>query len=136
MKGDKIKYWSGYKYQTAEAYSCQTELRPPHDIQHPFFSISIFGVVTAEYGYAWDGASGPTIDTKSSMRASLIHDILYQAMGLGLLDRSFREQADRELRKICIEDGMWHWRAEAWYLAVRKFGENYGKEPEKVTVAP
>ena len=33
-----------------------------------------------EKDYAWDGPSGPTIDTSNSMRASLVHDVLYQAM--------------------------------------------------------
>ena len=35
-------------------------------------------------GYAWDGASGPTIDTKNTQTASLVHDGLWQLIAAGL----------------------------------------------------
>ena len=47
--------------------------------------------VIVRRGYAWDGASGPTIDTKDSMKATLIHDVLYQVMREGGLKLDARK---------------------------------------------
>lgn len=65
-------------------------------------------------GYAWDGPSGPTIDTKSFMRGSLIHDALYQLLRHGVLPENHRKMADDELWRICRADGMNRFRA--WYV--------------------
>lgn len=72
--------------------------------------------------YAWDGASGPTWDDKTNMRASLVHDALYQLMRENLLDRKFRKYADQLFRDMCIQDGMGKFRAWYYYQAVRIFG--------------
>lgn len=76
-------------------------------------------------GYAWDGPSGPTIDTEDSMRGSAGHDALYQLIGLGAVPESMRLYADLDLRRWCIEDGMPEVRADIWYRAVRVFGGNH-----------
>ena len=44
--------------------------------------------------YAWDGASGPTFDTKDTMTPSLIHDAFYQLMREGVLDVKHKQQVD------------------------------------------
>lgn len=75
--------------------------------------------LTVQAGYCWDGASGPAIDTANFMRGSLFHDVLYQAMREGQLDRKYRKKADQILRKICLEDGMSRIRAWWVYSAVR-----------------
>ena len=78
--------------------------------------------VIVRKGYSWDGASGPTIDTRNSMRATLIHDVLYQAMREGGLSLMARKWADKEFLRILENDGM-HWlRRWYWYLGVRWFG--------------
>lgn len=132
---EKILYYDGYKYQLAMAHTCKTDVFPPADILQPFYSIQSNGLVTARAGYAWDGPSGPTFDTKSFMRGSLIHDILYQAMASHLLSMNFREQADMELKRICLEDGMCSLRAWYVYRSVRRFGGMWNKE-DKVLIAP
>jgi hypothetical protein len=71
---------------------------------------------------AWDGPSGPTIDTKGFMRGSLVHDGLYQLMRDGLLDHEeYRKDADLLLKAICLEDGMSRFRAWYVYHGVRLF---------------
>lgn len=135
MRGDVIKYWDGYDAQLAEAYTCQTGVFPPEDIDRPFYSITKTGLVTAKFGYAWDFATG-AIDTDDIKRASLIHDILYQAIGEGYLPRVFREDADKELRKICREDGMSLIRSWYVYRAVRTFGCLFGDTPPEIHTAP
>jgi len=82
-----IRYRAGYKYQLAETYAVQIGVTPLATIEHPFFRLTVLGWLTIQAGYAWDGASGPAIDTKSFMRGSLVHDVCYQALSLGLLSR-------------------------------------------------
>ena len=75
-------------------------------------------------GYKWDGASGPTIDTDSFMRGSLVHDVLYQAIREGHLTLKDRKVADKILYRLCREDGMNRIRAWYTYRAVRMFGKS------------
>ena len=69
-----------------------------------FIGLSPEGILTIKRGYAWDGPSGPTIDTKCVMRGSLIHDALYQLIREGLLPQSCKEVADIALKRAIIED--------------------------------
>lgn len=132
-----IKYWSGYKYQLAEDFQIQTNIRPPAVISHLYFNMTTDGLLTVKAGYAWDGASGPTFDTKSSMRGALVHDVLWQMLRLDLLPESDRPATNAELRRICVLDEMLSWRAAAWEWAVGKFGKNWtGKGEEPVLIAP
>jgi hypothetical protein len=122
MKVSKIKYLDGYKYQLAEGYAVQTAIIPKEHIATDFIVLGTNGVLIVNEGYAWDGPSGPTIDTKNFMRGSLVHDALYQLMREGKLSQKWRDDADNELRRICREDGMTWLRAWWVYRAVRDFG--------------
>ena len=73
-------------------------------------------------GYAWDGASGPAIDTKNFMIPSIVHDALYQLIKYELLDISERKKADQILKELCLRCGMSKFRATYVYLSVRMFG--------------
>ena len=121
-----------YKYQLVNDYSIQIPLRPDIDIEIKFVCLNSDGLLTVKKGYAWDGPSGPTIDTKSFMRGSLIHDALYQLMRTEHLNyRLQRKAADDLLRKICLEDGMFSFRAWYVYKSVRIFAEKNAKpQPE------
>ena len=79
------------------------------------------GTLKLKEGYAWDGASGPGLDTKNIMRASLVHDALCQLIWLGELPESRQIDADKELRRICLEDKMSKIRAWWVYRAVRAY---------------
>lgn len=116
-----IKYREGYKYQLAENYFINTNIRPEQDLETEYLRLAKTGLLLIKNGYAWDGASGPTIDTKSCMRGSLVHDALYQLMRLGLIDSCNRDYADELMRKICIEDGMWKIRANIWWKFLDRF---------------
>ena len=132
MKGDKIKYRKGYKYQLAETYSVYVGIVLPLRIETDWLILED-GWLTIKAGYAWNGASGPTFDTKDSIRGSAVHDALYQLMRLGLLDISWRSKADDLLHDICVEDDMIHMRAELWEEAVSHFAASSaeaGAEPE------
>ena len=117
-----IFYKSGFKYQLTSDCVVEVGIWPERLIATGYLSITPDGVLTILRGYAWDGPSGPTIDTKSFMRGSLVHDALYQLIRTGLLPESERHVADKVLGRLCREDGMW--RARAWwvYKAVRLAG--------------
>lgn len=109
-----------YKYQLTKDYVHQTNFIAVVNITTEYLCLDDKGRLLIKKGYCWDGPSGPTIDTKSAMRGSLVHDALYQLMRMGLLLLSNRKGADKELYQTCLEDNMWKWRAWLWYRAVKK----------------
>lgn len=137
MNQIEYKRADSFKYQLVKGYQVQTGItgaaaRIPH-----FIELDQDGALRIFAGYAWDGASGPTIDTKNSMRASLIHDALYQLMREGKLGQEWRDEADKLLHDICVKDGMWSVRAKAWLLAVWKFAAYAAKRrAEQTFLAP
>lgn len=74
-------------------------------------------------GYAWDGASGPTIDTKDTQTASLVHDALWQLIASGHLPESFRNATNNEFYYILRSRKVPQWRAKLWKAAVEKAGK-------------
>jgi hypothetical protein len=119
---DCIRYAEGYKYQLRETYSVKVGIYPKVAVSTHWLALDCAGNLTIAEGYAWDGASGPTWDSKCSMRASLVHDALYQLMRLGLLSaEKYRPVADALFQRICVQDKMWRIRAAAWHWAVRNF---------------
>ena len=119
-----IKYRAEYKYQLANAYKQTISIRPKLNIETEFISLDSGGNLLVKSGYAWDGPSGPVIDTEENMRASLVHDALYQLMrNEELTTRTHRKAADLLFKNMCKEDGVSNFRASAYYKALRKFGK-------------
>jgi len=103
-------------------YHIKLDVVPYKPINLAFVTMDMEGNLAALLGYAWNGASGPTWDTLNSMIGSLIHDIGYQLIRLGLIDPKYKEYFDQILHDLCTEDGMYSWRADYWRWAVLKFG--------------
>ena len=123
MMANCIAYKAGYEYQLKHEYCIDIEVRPEQLIDIPYLTLTPEGKLTVKVGYAWDGPSGPTIDTLNFMRGSLVHDALYQLMRERQLDHEkYRELADRLLQKMCREDGMSAIRAWIVYHGVRLGG--------------
>jgi hypothetical protein len=132
-----ILYKSGYKYQLAADYAADIEVYPPGDLDMDWVTLSTSGALRIKAGYAWDGPSGPTIDTKNFMRGSLVHDALYQLMREGYLDAAiYREPADRTLYRLCREDGMLAPRAWFVYYAVRWGAAQAARKENPIRRAP
>ena len=111
----------GYKYDVQQVYRHSVPKLKRINFHSMYLSLQD-GVLTISVGYAWDGPSGPTFDTKDFMRGSLVHDALYQLMREGAISRAlYRKYADQLLREICLEDGMSKFRAWYVYKAVRMF---------------
>jgi hypothetical protein len=125
-----------YKYQLMEEYHYSTGFSLEQDVRTSgdYVVLTADGTLTIKKGYAWDGPSGPTVDTKNFMRGSLVHDALYQLLREDLVGngdgvrKQFREDADRLLRRMVRKDGM-SWPRWVWvYRGLRLFG---GKAAEK-----
>lgn len=139
IKYRKLKH---YKYQLMEKHVHETKMGLPKAIalEGGWVRMTSTGRLTLKEGYAWDGPSGPTIDTKNFMRASLVHDALYQLMREGQLPGRLRKWADEMLRDLCLEDGMSKVRADYVYAAVRAFAggavRRRKKRRTKILTAP
>jgi len=134
-----IRYKAGYKYQLQETYRVSTPIKPTLPIATEYISLSLAGDLVIQRGYAWDGPSGPTVDTKNFMRGSLVHDALYQLMREGhLVPELHRKPADELLRQMCREDGMCAIRAWWVYWGVRLGGGDSadGHHGKPVLTAP
>jgi hypothetical protein len=116
----------GYKYVVEAAYECELPELAGVRIVERWFSL-LDGHLRIAAGYAWDGASGPTLDTASTMAASLVHDVLYQCIRAGLLGSEHRATADmilyRLMRSASTGNRAWiETRAAYYFIAVRLFG--------------
>jgi hypothetical protein len=140
----EIRYKSGYKYQLVERVRIQLPFAPADWARIPgpegqaMATLSPSGLLVIEPLYAWDGPSGPAIDTPDYMGASLIHDVLYQMIRLGVLPPWWREKADEIMRRLCIGAGMWPIRAWWCYIGVNR-GAGFAAAPEaepQVRTAP
>lgn len=132
-----IEYHAGYKYQLHKTYAVPTGIMPPMPIVTDFLCLDTDGRLTISAGYAWDGPSGPTIDTQNFMRGSLVHDAIYQLLRDGLISPHRKTTADKLLRTMCREDGMSAIRAWWVYLAVDKFGNGSCKRQlQPILTAP
>ncbi len=134
--GLRIAYKKDYKYQLQQDYCLVTPVYPAAAIRSEYLTLSLVGVLSIKRGYAWDGPSGPALDTKNFIRGSLVHDALYQLMGEHGLDIGHREEADQLLRTICREDGMSALRAWWVYIGIKAWGGVYASRNRPVAYAP
>ena len=134
-----MKYQDGYKYQlnVREVFT-GTNITPPEAVVTKYISLYPSGLLVVRPGYAWDGPSGPTYDSKNSIRASLAHDALYQLMRMKLVDVGWRTDADILLDSILKQDGMWAARRWYWLKGVQWFagGAADPSSRKKVLSAP
>ena len=134
------KYRKFYKYKLIKLYEISLPwLSDVKNGEVPGGWAKIDGsVLSIMENYCWDGPSGPTFDTKTFMRGSLVHDALYQLMREGvLISKYHRKKSDETMAKINKEDGMNKFRVWYTYAAVRMFGWLYSnKQKSKILTAP
>jgi len=131
-----IRFRDGYAYQLEDAYVVQTPIvQAPCEVLG-WVRLHHNGLLEFARGYAWDGASGPAVDTSSFMRGALCHDGLTQLVREGRLSESWLPDIHAFLGAVCREDGMSTLRS--WYvvLAVGWFGDAIARRPKPVQVAP
>jgi hypothetical protein len=115
-----IEYKTGFKYQLTKTCVYKSVITG-YNISTRYITLKEDGTLTIYAGYAWDGPSGPAVDSLNFMRASLIHDALYQLIREGHLPPTERYMADKILQYICREDGMSKLRAWWVFVGVDKF---------------
>lgn len=138
----RIYYQDGYRYQLTDSYRHQLGFTPPAATLDKWIQLDADGTLIIRHGYAWDGPSGPTIDTPCFMRGPLVHDAGYQLLREGLLPPEYRAHFDDHMLVVILEDilatygaqpgdGWWtkfqkastaqalSARAQAWHAAVR-----------------
>jgi hypothetical protein len=127
----EMRYSSGYKYQTNSNIIIQTILRPAQScLIDGYVFLGIDGILHIYRSYAWDGCTNAP-DTDSNLLSGLVHDALYQLMQVGVLDKSFKSDADNMLRDIMISQGSSRIIAAIFHAAVDIFGSLHMK-PNKV----
>lgn len=103
------------------------------EYEDDFLKIVKTGLVTAKKGYFWDGASGPTVDTRSIIRPSLWHDVGYQFIRMRVVPLKYKEYFDLLLRDLIVQDAeligtpaLWVHKIRAWYFwrGVHRFGHS------------
>jgi len=98
-----------YKYKMIQDRSIQTKVIG-YKIVTDYFVLYKDGRLLVFAGYAWDGPSGPTLDTPSFMRSSCAHDVFFQILRECLIPDFDRVlvfyTANKELKRISKIDGM------------------------------
>ena len=130
-------YWrDGYKGQVDRDVSFHVPIFPKEDILLPekFMMLTTAGLLTAMKGYAWDYASGPTIDRprKHVIGQSLGHDVLCQLHREGYLNDYQRKQADKWFYQALKVNGMPWVRRKIWYRGVRIGAKQNAQVPRKI----
>ena len=125
----KIKYKEiRWRFVLTEEYEHElTFMSLPVTISKPYYKISRNKLLVSN-DYAWDGLSGPTVDTKNSRTASLVHDVLYQAIREGVLPYMYRKEADKEFRLILKNNGMFFLRYWYFWAGVRLGGGKHARK--------
>lgn len=145
--GETVSYKAGYKYQTVEQVSFFTGITHSEDIKTDYILFKQDGTLIFDKGYAWDGPSGPAVDTPKFIWASLPHDGGYQMIRMQLLSPSFRAPFDHFMKQLMQYDlaqssflvNRWNRvRAQYAYWAVRRFAMSAAdpKNAKKVLRAP
>ena len=117
-----IKYIKDMKYCLSSGYTLQTPVTG-YNIEDPWFILNDAGYLYIKPGFCWDGPSGPTLDTKDSLKASMVHDVFCILMRDGRIDyNKWQDTVNGFFMQMCIEDGMPAWRAKLWYMGV-EFGD-------------
>lgn len=125
-----MKFRKGYKYQLAETEIVQTPLLG-YDIDIHLIRLTTDGLLTTQADFAWDGASGPTLDTDDTYTPSLVHDVFAKLIRLKLLPRSCVKTINKFLNKMLKDRGMNWFRRRYWMIGLWLTGGSFA-DPENV----
>ncbi len=135
-----LAYSEGFKYQVRENdfIPFVGDWGQKTNIDTKWLHLSVDGYLTIRVGYACDGCSGPTWDTRNSMRGAFIHDAGYELMRKQYLPPESKEAIDQTFYDYLKADGMTGFRAGYYHWGVDKFGESstLPSHKKKILYAP
>jgi hypothetical protein len=108
-----VYFKEGYRYQTTRWVIVKTKIATGELICTEWFILLPDGWLLARPGYAWDGASGPAINTLNWRLPSLCHDVLCQAIAMGRLSALWADEVHAEMHRLLLKKHMNPVRA--WY---------------------
>ena len=121
----------------AETYVDNVNIKPNRNISTEYIELTSLGRLTVKKGYAWDGAAGTLFNTANLMRASLVHDALYQLMSSAQMDPlKWRKAADELLYSACRQDGVGRFRSWCIYKWVSLTAESHIAKEKTVLFSP
>jgi hypothetical protein len=132
----QLCYVDGYKYQSRCDRVYYIGITG-HTIVTDLITLRPDGWMLVSEYFAWDGCSGPAIDTKSNMRGGQCHDALAALMRMGLIPIDCVKPSNQAITRLMIDDGAWRFRANL-YQRLLDLTE-YWARPEnskKILVAP
>jgi len=116
-----------FKYVTVHTEHFQLRhLRPKYAIKWMWLSLATNGLLIVRWGFPTDGPSGPTLDTKKTIKGATVHDALCQLAAQGLfgeVTEELRDQINAEADIVWDSSGMAQWRTEIWEATLDKFGD-------------
>ncbi len=109
------------KYRLHCDYRYRTAIKHEKSVGSQFIDLGADGVLDIKAGFHWDGPSGPLPDWQQYMRASLVHDALYELFRMGILpdDDEYLDAADKHFRDILKEDGVEGGVADLFYRTIK-----------------
>jgi hypothetical protein len=130
-------YREGYKYQVAADEFYPTPILPAKAVKLKFLELSLGGILRIREGYAWDGASGPTIDKgltgwlTDTTVPSCVHDAFAQLLRLGRISPDHLPAVNELLDKMLKRRGMWWIRRRVWMRGLWLTGGSFA-DPDNV----
>lgn len=120
-----ITYRSKYKFQLYKDYWVKTNILVNEPVGNDYTILDSDGSLLIKKGYAWDGVTGLFFTPKSLLRATLVHDALYQLMRENRLDRVNKGKADKLLFGMSVKDSFLLPCAVCMYIIVSWFGRKF-----------
>ena len=133
-----LYYVDGYKYQSRSDMVFHAFVYPDHNIVTDLIILRKDGWMWISKYFAWDGASGPTWDDSTNIRASLPHDAFGALFRMGLLDLRWLPASGDLLHRLMIEDGAAKIRADYYRYAVNDIYTGWADQnsARKMMVSP
>jgi len=117
LKHNLISYKAGHSHKLTEPYSIDVPIKDT--ARHDLISLEN-GRLTIDKGYDWNGVT--TLPTKNRLRASLVHDALYDLLAHKKLHERSKKIIDDIYVNIAIEDGEPYLTAIFMKLGLRALG--------------
>lgn len=138
----QMRFQRGFKYLlkggvTGDEWWVMTPIKGFEVTFRGFGQLYKDGKLSLRFGWGWDGPSGPTWDTKSSLPTSAVHDFFYLCTRKGWLPINLKPEIDKFLMDLGRYHGMWFIRTRLWFRGVSMFAFGSARRQEdKDELAP